>query len=161
MDDPARDDDTGADPPPEGPGGSPPAGPVRLDKWLWVARFFKTRSLAAEAIARGQVRVNGSPAKASRELRAGDEIAFRQAGSERTVEVLGLSLQRRSAPVAQTLYRETAASVTAREEQAALRRMGTEPALAQTEGRPTKRDRRALADWSRWSVSIDDLPPGR
>lgn len=134
--------------------------PVRLDKWLWVARFFKTRGLAVEAIAKGRVQVNDAPAKAGRDLRVGDRVRARIGPVDRTVEVLGLSLQRGSATVAQTLFRETPESIVARERQQALRRMGTEPALTQAEGRPTKRDRRQLADWNRWSASVDD-PPGR
>lgn len=131
-------------------------GPVRLDKWLWVARFFKTRSLAVEAIAKGRVLVNEAPAKPGRDLRIGDRVRARIGPIERTVEVLGLSLQRGSATVAQGLFRETPESEAARERQQALRRMGTEPALTQAEGRPTKRDRRQLADWNRWSASLDD-----
>lgn len=131
---------------------------VRLDKWLWVARFFKTRGLAVEAIAKGRVLVNDATAKPGRNLRVGDRVRVRIGTVERTVEVMGLSLQRGSASVAQTLLRETAESVAAREQQQALRRMGTEPALTQAEGRPTKRDRRQLADWNRWSASVDDLP---
>ena len=76
---------------------------VRLDKWLWAARFFKTRSLAAEEIARNRVQVNGQPAKASRELRPGDEEALRAGGVPRTVRVLGVSSVRGPAPVAQQL----------------------------------------------------------
>ena len=127
---------------------------VRLDKWLWAARFYKTRGLASDDIARGRVSVNGQAAKASRELRPGDRVALRQGDVERTVDVRGLSTQRGPAPVAQALYEETADSIGARLKAAEARR--AEPASAIEQGRPTKRDRRKLADWHRWSASIDD-----
>ncbi len=129
---------------------------VRLDKWLWAARFFKTRSLAAEEIARGRVSVNGQPAKASREVHAGDLIELRQGTVPRGVVVRGLSEVRGPAPVAQALYQETADSLALREQLARARRDGVEPALAIEQGRPTKRDRRRLADWDRWSASADE-----
>ena len=130
--------------------------PVRLDKWLWAARFYKTRSLAAEEIAKGRVSVNGQPAKASREVRLQDTVSFRQGQVPRTVTVKALSAVRGPAPVAQTLYEETPESLEARERAAAERRLGVEPAQSIVQGRPTKRDRRQLADWHRWSASIDD-----
>jgi ribosome-associated heat shock protein Hsp15 len=128
---------------------------VRLDKWLWAARFFKTRSLAAEEIARGRVLANGQVAKASREVRTGDTLALRQGAVARTVVVLGVSGSRGPAPVAQGLYQETAESIAAREAAAQARRLSPEPATAIESGRPTKRDRRQLADWNRWSASVD------
>jgi ribosome-associated heat shock protein Hsp15 len=128
---------------------------VRLDKWLWAARFFKTRSLAADEIARHRVQVNGQVAKASRELKPGDEVQLRQGPMSRTVTVRTLSQIRGPASVAQTLYEETAASTAAREAQALQRRVAPEPALSIEQGRPTKRDRRQLADWDRWSASLD------
>jgi len=128
---------------------------VRLDKWLWAARFFKTRSLAADEIARHRVQVNGQVAKASRELKPGDEVQLRQGPMSRTVTVRTLSQVRGPASVAQTLYEETAASTAAREAQALQRRVAPEPALSIEQGRPTKRDRRQLADWVRWSASLD------
>jgi ribosome-associated heat shock protein Hsp15 len=131
---------------------------VRLDKWLWAARFYKTRALASEEIGRGRVTVNGGPAKASRELKPGDLVDLRQGVLQRQVTVLGLSHIRGPAPVAQALYQETAASIAAREKAAEQRRLGAEPALSIEQGRPTKRDRRSLADWQRWSASADDLP---
>ena len=130
---------------------------VRLDKWLWAARFFKTRALAAEEIGRGRVSVNGQVAKASRELRVGDRIVLRQGALERTVDVRALSSVRGPAPVAQALYAETPASIAARLAAAESRRLGAEPANAIEQGRPTKRDRRRLADWQRWSASADDI----
>ena len=134
---------------------TPPADKLRLDKWLWAARFFKTRGLAGDEIGKGRVSVNGQPAKASRELHPGDLVGLRQGDVQRTVAVKGLSAQRGPAAVAQTLYEETAESVALRSQAAAQRRLNTEPALAIEQGRPTKRDRRQLADWNRWSASVD------
>lgn len=128
---------------------------VRLDKWLWCARFYKTRSLAADQIGKGRVLVNGQSAKASKELRPGDLVSLQQADVRRTVLVLGLSEQRGPAPVAQTLYAETEESTALRTEQAAQRRLHVEPAQSIDQGRPTKRNRRDLADWNRWSASVD------
>jgi ribosome-associated heat shock protein Hsp15 len=129
---------------------------VRLDKWLWAARFYKTRALAAEEIGRGRVQVNGAPVKATRELKLGDLLQLRQGPVQRTVQVLALSTARGPAPVAQALYAETPESIAARQKAAEARRLGAEPAMAIEQGRPTKRDRRQLADWQRWSASIDD-----
>lgn len=129
---------------------------VRLDKWLWAARFYKTRSLAAEEIGKGRVTVNDQAAKASREVRPGDLLALRQGPLTRVVRVRALSPVRGPAPVAQALYEETPESIAAREAAAAQRRLGVEPANALQQGRPTKRDRRQLADWNRWSASVDD-----
>ncbi len=134
---------------------------MRLDKWLWAARVFKTRSLAAEAAERGRVDVNGQPAKPARELRPGDMLVLRQdRGVERSLVIRTLSLQRGPASVAQTLYAETADSLATRLRAAAERRLAPEPAQAIEQGRPTKRDRRDLersqVQWQRWSASIDD-----
>ena len=126
---------------------------VRLDKWLWVARFFKTRGLSADEIGKGRVAVNGQAAKASREVRPGDMIELRQGPVTRTLIVKALSQQRGPAVVAQALYEESPESVALRERLAQERRSGSEPALAIEQGRPTKRDRRQLADWNRWSIS--------
>jgi ribosome-associated heat shock protein Hsp15 len=128
---------------------------VRLDKWLWAARFFKTRSLSADEIGKGRVQVNGQAAKASREVRVGDRIELRQGHVARTIVVKAAVEQRGSASVAQTLFDETAESIAQREQQARERRMNTEPSLAIEQGRPTKRDRRQLADWNRWSASAE------
>jgi ribosome-associated heat shock protein Hsp15 len=127
----------------------------RLDKWLWAARFFKTRSLASEEIGKGRVQVNGQTAKASREVRLDDLIELRQGSVARTVKVCGLSHVRGPAPVAQALYAETPASLAAREQQAEQRRLAPEPSQSIDQGRPTKRDRRQLADWNRWSASAE------
>ncbi len=129
---------------------------VRLDKWLWAARLYKTRSLAAEEIDKGRVSVNGQAAKPARELHPGDRIEIRQGPVTRELQVRALSAVRGPAPVAQALYEETAASVAAREAAAAQRRLGVEPADSLQQGRPTKRDRRQLADWNRWSASDGD-----
>jgi ribosome-associated heat shock protein Hsp15 len=129
---------------------------VRLDKWLWAARFFKTRALASEEITKGRVSINGQPVKASREPHLGDLVAFRQGVVQRTVQVLQLSAVRGPAPQAQLMYEETADSLAARARLAEQRRMGTEPAQAIEQGRPTKRNRRQLADWQRWSASAPD-----
>lgn len=131
----------------------PAAARVRLDKWLWAARFFKTRGLSSDEIARGRVSVNGQAAKASREVRVGDRIELRQGPVLRTVDVLGVSEHRGPAPQAQLLYRETAESTALREQAALQRRL--EPAQSIEQGRPTKRDRRQLADWNRWSASLE------
>jgi ribosome-associated heat shock protein Hsp15 len=135
---------------------------MRIDKWLWAARFFKTRALAVEQLDRGRVRVNGQEAKPSREVRVGDTVAMMQSGVPRTVIVQGLSLQRGPAPVAQALYNETADSVTERARLAEQRRVAHEPAMSIDHGRPTKRDRRHLDQaqhqWdNRWSASIDSV----
>jgi ribosome-associated heat shock protein Hsp15 len=131
---------------------------MRLDKWLWVARFYKTRALAAEEIEKGRAQVNGQAAKPARSVRVGDRIELRQpGGSARELLVRGLSAVRGPAPVARALYEETEASVAAQRQAAQARKFGVEPAQAQQLGRPTKRDRRDLADWQRWSASVDDL----
>jgi ribosome-associated heat shock protein Hsp15 len=129
---------------------------MRLDKWLWAARFYKTRSLAAEEIEKGRVQVNGQAAKPARAVRLQDRIEIRQVGWVRELLVTGLSAVRGPAPVARTLYQETEESIRAQQQAAEARRFGVEPATAQAEGRPTKRDRRDLADWHRWSASLDD-----
>ena len=142
---------------PPAPSSAPAASAdVRLDKWLWAARFYKTRSLAAEEIDKGRVQVNGQAAKPGRPVRLRDRIAIRQPGSVRELLVVGLSAVRGPAPVARTLYQETEESIRAQQEAAEARRFGIEPAAAQQEGRPTKRDRRDLAEWQRWSASLDD-----
>ena len=135
---------------------------MRLDKWLWAARFYKTRALAVQEIERGRVQVAGSDVKPARELKAGDVVTLRQGPVRREVVVRALSAQRGPAPVAQQLYAETPESLAAREQAAAARRLAPEPAHAIAQGRPTKRDRRAIdqqrrGDWGeRWSASLDD-----
>ncbi|TFZ04704.1 RNA-binding S4 domain-containing protein [Ramlibacter rhizophilus] len=133
---------------------------LRIDKWLWAARFYKTRSLAAEEIGKGRVEVNGQQAKAAREVKAGDTVSIRHEAVTRTVVVRGLSAQRGPAPVAQQLYEETADSMAGRERAAEQRRLAREPSLSIEQGRPTKRDRRDLEQvrrgWGdRWSAGLD------
>lgn len=135
---------------------------LRIDKWLWAARFFKTRSLATEEVIKGRVQLNSQEVKAAREVKVGDTIQLRQGQVQRIVTVRGLSGVRGPAPVAQTLYEETAASIAAREEAAQQRRFGVEPAHTLVQGRPTKRDRRDIKGWNdRWSASVDDASNSR
>lgn len=117
---------------------------TRIDKWLWAARFFKTRGLAREAIEGGRVLVGGSRVKPSRQVRVGDEIRVRSTEVERTVRVAGLSARRGPAPAAQALYEETEESVRARVEAQARKALAADPAAAIGDGRPTKRDRRRI-----------------
>jgi len=124
-------------------GGDSPAARVRVDKWLWAARFFKTRGLAAEAIARGQVRIGGERIKVARDVRVGETMVVWLNDEPVDVVVLGLSDVRGPAPVARALYAETAESAARREARRAQRRHLVEPAAA-LKGRPTKRDGRAL-----------------
>ncbi len=119
---------------------------VRLDKWLWAARFFKTRTLAARACEMNRARVGGQPAKASREVRLGDNLQVQTETSTFEVEVLGLSDMRGPASVAQTLYSETEQSRKKREELAEQRRsMPTFEVV--NAGKPTKKDRRRYDDF--------------
>jgi ribosome-associated heat shock protein Hsp15 len=129
---------------------------MRLDKWLWAARFYKTRALAVDEIDLGRIRVNGQPVKPSREVRVGEVMTIRQGPTVREVVVRGLSMQRGPAPVAQQLYAETPESVLAREAAAERSRLAPEPASSLTQGRPTKHDRRRLTEWDRLSVQWGD-----
>lgn len=116
---------------------------VRLDKWLWAARFFKTRSLASQSIAAGHVRIGGARARSAYAVKPDDEISITRGPFVHVVRVLMVSAIRRGAPQARLLYEETASSVAAREARAALLKAGRdsfEPAAA----RPSKRDRRAI-----------------
>jgi ribosome-associated heat shock protein Hsp15 len=134
---------------------------MRLDKWLWAARFYKTRTLASEEIGKGRVQVNALEAKPARDIKAGDTVVMRQGPVTRTVVIRGLSQQRGAAPVAQQLYEETPESLRLREAVAEQRRLNNEPAASIEHGRPTKRDRRSLdkaggKNWGdRWSASVD------
>jgi len=116
---------------------------LRTDKWLWAARFFKTRSLASEEIKKGRVRINGVAIKPAHEVKSGDTVQLHCAGMTRTVVVQAISDKRGPAPVAAVLYEETPASVASRSIAAEQRRLAPEPALSLGHGRPTKRDRRA------------------
>jgi ribosome-associated heat shock protein Hsp15 len=134
---------------------------MRIDKWLWAARFFKTRSLATDDINKGRVQVNGQVAKPARDVKAQDTVVIRQGDMTRTVLVLGLSQVRGPAPVAQALYQETPESMSLRAKVTEQRHLAREPALSMEHGRPTKRDRRELQragqGWGdRWSASVDD-----
>ena len=130
---------------------------MRIDKWLWAARFYKTRSLAAQELDKGRVQLNGHAVKPAHEIKPGDKLMLRQGTVLREVQVLGLSMQRGPAPVAQALYEESADSVTKRLLAAEHRKLNSEPAASIEHGRPTKRDRRSIdKGWdSRWSASID------
>lgn len=112
---------------------------MRVDKWLWTARFFKTRGLATEAVNGGRVHVNGAAVKPSRDIGPGDELEITLGAVRRTVIVRGAAERRGPAVQARVLYDETEASVAERERQAELRRLAGPAALS---GRPTKRDRR-------------------
>ena len=116
---------------------------MRLDKWLWAARFFKTRGLAQHAIAGGRVKLNGERIKPAHAVKPGDALVVRIAEFEWQVVVRGLAERRGPATEAKKLYEEDAASVTERQRLLDLRRWGTEPSL-QLKGRPTKRDRRLM-----------------
>jgi ribosome-associated heat shock protein Hsp15 len=116
---------------------------VRLDKWLWAARFYKTRALACEAIAGGKVQVNGDRAKRARPVQPGDEIRIRQGPYEHHVVVRALSARRGPASAAAELYEETPASRAAREAMA-LQLKSLHAAFVPDKGRPTKKDRREL-----------------
>ena len=126
---------------------------MRLDKWLWAARFFKTRSLAQQAVAAGRVQLNGERTKPAHEVKAGDMVVVRVAEWRWEVRVKALSERRGPAEEARKLYDETEASRAERERRQDLRRWGAEPAAA-LKGRPTKRDRRLLE-----SVRHDDAEP--
>lgn len=120
--------------------------PVRLDKWLWAARFFKTRTLAAESIDAGRVEVNGERAKRSRAITVGDTLRIRKPPFEQIIEVSGESEQRGPASVAQTLYVETESSLKAREKLAAqMKALG--PPVFRERGKPGKKERRAIDRW--------------
>jgi ribosome-associated heat shock protein Hsp15 len=133
---------------------------LRIDKWLWAARFYKTRSLATDEIDRGRVAINGHEVKPAREVKVGDTVSLRREGLTRTVVVKGVSDMRGPAPVAQQLYEETPDSIQEREKAAEQRRYAPEPSLSIEHGRPTKRGRRELDEargWGdRWSASVDD-----
>jgi ribosome-associated heat shock protein Hsp15 len=116
---------------------------VRIDKWLWAARFFKTRSLATDAVLAGHVQVNGSRVKPSKDVRVGDELELRIGAVTWSVEVTALGDKRGSATLARTLYAETPESRETREEQALQRRLARPPGADLGE-RPTKQDRRRL-----------------
>lgn len=121
-------------------------GKVRLDKWLWAARFFKTRALAAEAIDAGRIEVNDERAKRSKLVQAGDRVRVKRPPFEQVITVTAVSEQRGSASVAATLYQETEASSKAREALAEqMRALG--PSAFRDKGRPSKKERRDIDRW--------------
>jgi ribosome-associated heat shock protein Hsp15 len=130
---------------------------LRIDKWLWAARFYKTRSLACDEVTKHRVQINGQDVKPAREVKVGDTLTVRQGNITKTVQVKGISAARGPAPVAQQLYEETPESIALRAKLAEQNRMAAEPAHSIEHGRPTKRDRRQIEHaWDeRWSASTD------
>lgn len=130
---------------------------LRIDKWLWAARFYKTRSLACDEVTKHRVQINGQDVKPAREVKVGDTLTIRQGNITKTVQVKGISASRGPAPVAQLLYEETSESIALRAKLAEQNRMAAEPAHSIEHGRPTKRDRRQIEHaWdARWSASAD------
>jgi len=120
---------------------------TRIDKWLWAARFFKTRELASKACEMGRIDSNGVRAKPAREVRVGDQLHINNGAVEFAIEVLAVSQQRGPAAVAQTLYRESEASIEARRKASEERRL-LGPIAAISTGRPSKRDRRLIHSFS-------------
>lgn len=118
---------------------------IRIDKWLWAARFFKTRSLACDAVSGGKVKLTGATSKPAREIRVGDRLTIHNGDNRWEISVLALSDQRGPASAARLLYAESAESIAARETAQMLRKFSAEPA-ANRHGRPTKRERRQLDD---------------
>src|SRR5690606_40726007 len=118
---------------------------MRLDKWLWAARFYKTRSLAVQEINKGRVLVNDQPAKPARDIAVNDLITVRKEDPPMHVQVRALSSVRGPAPAARLLYEETPESIFSRERAAEMRRLAPEPSQDIKDGRPTKRDRRLIS----------------
>jgi ribosome-associated heat shock protein Hsp15 len=131
---------------------------LRIDKWLWAARFYKTRSLACDEVTKHRVQINGQDVKPAREVKVGDMLTVRQGNITQTVQVKGINAARGPAPVAQQLYEETTESIALRAKQAEQNRLAFEPAHSIEHGRPTKRDRRQIEHaWNeRWSASADN-----
>ena len=130
---------------------------MRLDKWLWAARFFKTRSLAQAAVAAGRVKLNGDRIKPAHAVKRGDGLVIRIAEFDWSIVVRGLSEQRGPAPQAQLLYEESEASRAERQKRADQRRWGTEPSL-QLKGRPTKKNRRLLEEFASGEADFSGDP---
>jgi ribosome-associated heat shock protein Hsp15 len=131
---------------------------LRIDKWLWAARFYKTRSLACDEVTKHRVQINGQDVKPAREVKVGDTLSVRQGNIIKTIVVKGISAARGPAPVAQLLYEETSESIALRAKLAEQNRMAAEPAHSIEHGRPTKRDRRQIEHaWNeRWSASTNN-----
>lgn len=125
---------------------------LRIDKWLWASRFYKTRSLAADEIDKGRVSVNGVPVKPSKELKVGDAVEIHIGAVSRRVVVTQLSDKRGSATIAALMFSETEESLAKRAAAAEQRRLAPEPALSLGQGRPTKRDRRSLEKAQHWQA---------
>lgn len=125
-----------------------PAEKMRIDKWLWCARFFKTRSLATQAVDSGKVKLDAQRIKPARDITPGDRLSVQIDEFVWEIEVVGLSARRGPAPIAQTLYRETEASQLRRQQQLLAHQVNREPS-AQLKGRPTKRDRRQIKRFER------------
>lgn len=121
---------------------------TRIDKWLWAARFFKTRSQATEAVSGGKIEINGESAKPSKSVKPGDRIRVRLGPIEYHLTVKAIGDRRGSAPAAQALYEESEESRTTREKIAAQRRFASAPAYEE-KGRPSKKDRREMDRWKR------------
>jgi ribosome-associated heat shock protein Hsp15 len=128
---------------------------IRIDKWLWAARFFKTRSAAQQAIEGGKVKLNGERTKPARDLKSGDTLVIHIGDYEWAITVARLSERRGPAAVARTLYEEEAASRARRQDQVANRKLMSEPAAGR-HGRPTKKERRQLERWHRQPEDSSD-----
>jgi ribosome-associated heat shock protein Hsp15 len=130
---------------------------TRIDKWLWAARFFKTRSLATDEVQLGRVQWEGRDVKPAKDVKVGDTLTIWQGKVKKTVKILVISEQRGPAALAQQMYAETEDSLQQRLAAAEQQRLSPEPAHTIAGGRPTKRDRRALqGGWNdRWSASLD------
>src|SRR6266550_3680999 len=124
-----------------------PGDRVRLDKWLWAARFYKTRSLATDAVGGGKVQVNGERAKPAKAVKVGDEVRLRLGPYEHVLTIRGLSERRGPATVAQSLYEEMPASRAARDKLSADLKLAPAPFVSEDKVRPTKKDRRALSEF--------------
>jgi ribosome-associated heat shock protein Hsp15 len=121
---------------------------LRVDKWLWAARFFKTRTLASDAVSGGKIKVNGTATKPAREIKVGDKLDIANGETRWAVTVMALSDKRGPAPEARLLYEETPDSIAARETERESRKFVQDPA-ADIHGRPTKRDRRQMDRYGR------------
>lgn len=119
---------------------------MRLDKWLWAARFYKTRSIASDAVDGGKVKLNGVAVKPAKEVKPGDRLHIRAGEQDWEIIVRALNEQRRPAPEARQLYEETPESAERRAQEAEMRRLAPMPG-AEEKGRPTKRDRRQMVRW--------------
>ena len=127
---------------------------TRVDKWLWAARFFKTRQLAVDAVAAGRIEINGERVKPAKTVKTGDRLVLRKPPLEYDLIVIAVAEKRGSAMIAQTLFTESAESIAARAKIVAELREMPEPLFC---GRPTKRDRRAIEQWQRTAENFNDV----